>query len=120
MVTILTGVLISALAFALFFAMNRDFRRVFKEGDQILRENSKLLEDNKTLEDFKSYAIDRKYSSACGDVQRLDDDTLMIGWGHTVNDAICMSVYDFTNDKELLSIELANPQNFTYRCVYYD
>ena len=31
-----------------------------------------------------------------------------------------MSVYDFAADKELISVELKNPQNFTYRCVYYE
>ncbi|MBP5093251.1 MAG: DUF3084 domain-containing protein [Abditibacteriota bacterium] len=49
MITVLTGILISALAFALFFAMNRDFRRVFTEGEQILHENRKLMEDNDSL-----------------------------------------------------------------------
>lgn len=80
----------------------------------------KIDEGNKTLEDFKAYVIDGKFSSACGDIQRLQDEILMIGWGRAVNDAICMSVYDFANDEELLSVELANPANFTYRCVYYD
>ncbi len=49
MITVLTGILISALAFALFFAMNRDFRRVFTEGEQILHENHKLMADNDAL-----------------------------------------------------------------------
>ncbi len=52
--------------------------------------------------------------------QRLFGETYMIGWGYTVNDGICMSVYDFEKGEELMSVELGNPKNFTYRCVYYE
>lgn len=76
--------------------------------------------ESKTLDMFRSYAIGGKFSSACGDVQRLSGETFMIGWGHTTNDAVCMGVYDFEKGEELLSVELANPVNFTYRCVYYE
>ena len=43
----------------------------------------------------------------------------MIGWGRATTDGICMGVYDFETDEELISVELAVPDNFTYRCVYY-
>ncbi len=74
----------------------------------------------KTLEDFDEYAVDGKFSIACGSAQHLYDDTYMIGWGYATTDPICMSVYDFAADKELISVELKNPKNFTYRCVYYE
>ncbi len=80
----------------------------------------KLDTENKKLLDFKSYQIDGKFSSACGDAQRLWDDTFVVGWGRTENDAVCISVMDFNSGKEQFSVELHNPRNFTYRCVYYD
>ena len=64
--------------------------------------------------------IDGKFSSACGAAQLLYGNTYMIGWGHSDNDAVCMCVYDFDAQKELISMTLENPNNFTYRCVYYD
>ena len=73
-----------------------------------------------SLTDFNEYAVDGKFSTACGSAQHLHDDTYMIGWGYATKDPICMSVYDFAADKELISVELKNPQNFTYRCVYYE
>lgn len=76
--------------------------------------------ENKTLKSFQSHAVDGKFSSACGDVQKLSGETYMIGWGRATADSVCMSVYDFENDEELLSVELAIPDNFTYRCVYYE
>ena len=73
-----------------------------------------------TLNSFKEYRIDGKFSSACGSAQRVSGDLFMIGWGCTENDAVCFSVYDFASDKELMSMTLDAPQNFTYRCVYYE
>ena len=80
----------------------------------------KLDTKNKSLELFRSLVVGGKYSGACGDVQRLYGETYMVGWGHTVNDGICMGVYDFEKGEELISVEPANPLNLTYRCVYYD
>ena len=74
---------------------------------------------NRQLLDFKEYRIDGKYSSACGSAQRLYGDTFALGWGCSQNDAVCFCIYDFAQDKELISVTLANPENFTYRCVYY-
>lgn len=72
------------------------------------------------MRQFRAYNVEGKFSAACGDTQRLYDETFMIGWGFSSNDSVCMSVYDFAADKELFSVELANPANFTYRCVYYE
>ncbi len=68
----------------------------------------------------KTLDIPGKFSSACGDVQHLKDDIYVIGWGYAMKDAVCMSVHDFSEGKELMSVALDEPQNFTYRCVYYD
>lgn len=76
--------------------------------------------DTQTVNGFEEYRIDGKFSSACGSAQRISGDLLMIGWGCTQNDAVCFSVYDFAADKELMSMTLKAPQNFTYRCVYYE
>ena len=80
----------------------------------------KLDIENRKLEMFRSQLVGGKFSQACGDVQRLSGDIYMIGWGRTMNDGICMGVYDFAKGEELFSVELAVPINFTYRCVYYD
>ena len=73
-----------------------------------------------SLKMFRSYAVGGKFSSACGSAQRISGEMNMIGWGHTSNDNVCMSVCDFETGEELIAMELANPNNFTYRCVYYD
>ena len=79
----------------------------------------KLDAGQKRAEVFRQYFVEGRFSSACGCAQRIKNETYMIGWGRTENDAVCMSVYDFAKGKELLSVELSNPRNFTYRCVYY-
>jgi len=76
--------------------------------------------DKMSLEDFESYRIDGKYTSACGSAQRLYGNTFAIGWGCAENDNECFCIYDFDTDKRLISITLKNPQSFTYRCVYYE
>lgn len=80
----------------------------------------RLDTENKKLLDFKSYQIDGKYSSACGDAQHIDDGTFVLGWGRTENDAVCLSVMDNESGKEQFSVELENPKSFSYRCVYYE
>ena len=75
--------------------------------------------DGKELKEFKERAVPGKFSSACGSQQQIKDELFMIGWGDAQNDAVCFSVYDFASGKELMSMRLANPNNFTYRCVYY-
>jgi hypothetical protein len=80
----------------------------------------KIDTENKILEEFNEYRVNGKFSSACGSQQHLYDDVWMIGWGRAENDTVCMCVYDFAADKELISMTLANGNNFTYRCVYYE
>ncbi len=76
-------------------------------------------EDSMTADMVKTLDIGGKFSSACGDVQHISDEKYVIGWGRSENDGQCMSVYDFGAGKELMSVTLKNPNNFTYRCVYY-
>ena len=76
--------------------------------------------DGKVLTDFKKYAIEGKFSSACGSAQLLYGETYALGWGRSENDSVCMCVYDFSTDSQLISMTLANRNNFTYRCAYYD
>ena len=76
--------------------------------------------DTRELLGFREYAIDGKFSVACGAQQHLYDDVFMIGWGDAQNDSVCFCVYDFAADKALITMTLKVPQNFTYRCVYYD
>ncbi|AGI47516.1 hypothetical protein TALC_00516 [Thermoplasmatales archaeon BRNA1] len=66
------------------------------------------------------YTVDGKFSSACGSVTRVSGDLFCIGWGRSENDSVCMSVYDFAQNRELLSVTLEDRNNFTYRCVYYE
>ena len=80
----------------------------------------KIDTENKVLKEFNEYRVDGKFSSACGSQQHLYDDVWMIGWGRAENDTMCMCVYDFAADKALISMTLANGNNFTYRCVYYE
>ena len=80
----------------------------------------KIDPDNLKLEAVKTFDVAGKFSSACGNVQHLSNQKYIIGWGMTTLDAVCMSVYDFATGTEEMSVKLANPKNFTYRCVYYD
>jgi len=78
-------------------------------------ENMCLAEDG-----FDSYRIDGKFSSACGSAQYLGGEMYALGWGRTENDSVCMCVYDFATDTELIRMTLDNPISFTYRCAYYE
>ena len=68
----------------------------------------------------RTYSFPGKFSYACGAAQHLPGDVFVIGWGWATRDAECMSVYDFSKGKKLMSVTLGNPQNITYRCAYYD
>jgi len=61
-----------------------------------------------------------KFSQACGSVQKLDGSLYVIGWGWATTDAECMSVIDTSTGEKLLNVTLGDPQNLTYRCVYYE
>ncbi len=76
--------------------------------------------DRRQVVAVRSFAFPGKFSYACGSVQILPGDLYVIGWGWAVRDPECMSVYDFAKGKKLLSVTLDDPQDITYRCVYYD
>ncbi|MCR5587839.1 MAG: aryl-sulfate sulfotransferase [Lachnospiraceae bacterium] len=100
-----------------------DYITIFDNGNKNKKTricSYKLDTEKMSLSDFCSYEIDGKFSEACGDAQKLHDETYMIGWGAATKDTKCMSVYDFAADEELFSVALKNPKNFTYRCVYYE
>lgn len=96
---------------------------VFNNGNQDKKTDIRIYsldKENMKAKDVKILTVPGKFSSACGDVQRITDDIYMLGWGKSENDGKCMSVYDFVADKELMSVTLENPKSFTYRCVYYE
>ena len=76
--------------------------------------------ENNMAESVELTGFPDKFSQACGSAQKLDDDLLVIGWGWATTDSECMSVYDLKSDTRIMSVTLDNPQNITYRCVYYD
>ena len=96
---------------------------VFNNGNSTGRTrvlSYKIDRENKKADMVKSYYIGDKFSEACGAAQHLDGERYMLGFGHSVNDAECMCVYDFATGEKQLSVVLSNPNNFTYRCVYYE
>lgn len=95
---------------------------VFNNGNKTRR--TRILSydiDQKKMKakNVRSYYIGDKFSSACGSAQRIGGETYVIGWGRSEKDGDCMTVYDFLKGKNLMTIKLKNPNNFTYRCVYY-
>ena len=76
--------------------------------------------ENNMAESVDLTGFPDKFSQACGSAQKLDDDLLVIGWGWATTDSECMSVYDLKTETRIMSVTLDNPQNITYRCVYYD
>ena len=96
---------------------------VFNNGNKEKKTDIRIYsldKRNMKAKEVRILEVPGKFSSACGDVQHISDDIYMLGWGKGENDNKCMSVYDFATEKELISVSLANPKNFTYRCVYYD
>ena len=76
--------------------------------------------EKKKADLVRSFSFNNKFSQACGSAQKLDDSLYVIGWGWATTDNECMSVYDTSTGEELMSVTLDNPQNITYRCVYYE
>lgn len=106
-----------------YVTVDGDFVTVFNNGNKTQRTSVlsyKLNRENKTAELVRSYYLRDKFSSACGSAQHISGELYVLGFGHSEKDAQCMSVYDFATGTELMSVELDNPNNFTYRCVYYD
>lgn len=103
--------------------MDGEFITLFDNGNRnkLTRICSYQLDiHEKKLLQFRERVVSGKFSSACGSVQHLYDEVFVIGWGHTDHDKVCMSVYDFNEDREMLSVEVEDPMDFTYRCVYYE
>ena len=106
-----------------YLTLDGDYIMVFNNGnnnEQTTFNRYKIDASTMQLLDMRTYSVPDKFTSACGSVQHLYDEVYMIGWGHPCNDYVCMSVYDFAEDKELISMTLDNSANFTYRCVYYE
>lgn len=96
---------------------------VFSNGNDVGRSrilSYRINKDEKKVDLIRCYYVDDKYSSACGSAQHLNNGIFVIGWGRTEKDSECMTVYDFAAGEKLMSIELANRNNFTYRCAYYE
>ena len=74
----------------------------------------------KSAETVDIHAFNGKFSRACGSAQRVDDSVYVISFGAATKDNEYMAVIDFATGEKLLSITLDNPQDFTYRCVYYE
>ncbi len=106
-----------------YVTVDGDFVTVFDNGNRNQRTrvlSYKIDRENKNAELVKSYYPGDKFSSACGSAQHIDGELYVLGFGRAENDAQCMAVYDFASGRELMSVELDNPDNFTYRCVYYE
>ena len=76
--------------------------------------------DNKKAGLVSSFGFNNKFSQACGSAQKINDSLYVIGWGWATTDDECMSVYDTSTGEKLMSVRLGDPDNITYRCVYYD
>lgn len=74
----------------------------------------------KTVEAVDVHAFNGKFSKACGSAQRVDGSIYVVSFGAATKDAEYMAVMDFATGEKLLSVTLDNPQDFTYRCVYYE
>lgn len=76
--------------------------------------------ENKKAELVTAMSFNNKFSQACGSVQKVNGSLYVIGWGWATTDNECMSVIDAATGEKLMSVRLKDPQNITYRCVYYD
>ena len=66
------------------------------------------------------HSFNGKFSRACGSAQRVKDSLYVVSYGAATKDLEYMSVIDFATGEKQLSITLDDPQQFTYRCVYFD
>ena len=74
----------------------------------------------KTTETVDVHAFNGKFSKACGSAQRVDGSVYVVSFGAATKDNEYMAVIDFATGEKLMSVKLDNPQDFTYRCVYFD
>ncbi len=106
-----------------YVTVDGDSVMVFNNGNRDKKTDVRIYDLDKAnmkVNEVYMLEIPDKFSYACGAVQHVKGEQYVIGWGKSMKDAKCMSVYDFAADKELMSMTLANPKNFTYRCVYYE
>ena len=66
------------------------------------------------------HSFNNKFSTACGSAQRVDGSLYVVSFGAATKDNEYMAVIDFATGKKLLSVKLDNPQDFTYRCAYFE
>lgn len=105
-----------------YVTVDGDTVMVFNNGNRDKKTDARIYDldkENMKVNEVYMLEVPGKFSSACGSVQHISDELYAFGWGRSENDTVCMSVYDFTTDTELLSVTLANP-GLTYRCVYYE
>ena len=76
--------------------------------------------DVKTAKTADIHSFNDKFSKACGSAQRVDGDLYVVSFGAATKDPEYMAVIDFATGEQLLSVTLDNPQDFTYRCVYFE
>ncbi len=74
----------------------------------------------KTAEAVDIHSFNGKFSRACGSAQRVKDDLYVVSFGAATKDLEYMAVIDFATGEKQLSLTLDNPQDFTYRCVYFE
>ena len=76
--------------------------------------------DAMTAKTADIHSFNGKFSRACGSGQRVDSDLYVVSFGAATKDLEYMAVIDFATGEQLLSVTLDNPQDFTYRCVYFE
>lgn len=70
LMTIITGVIISAVAFGLFFTISNDFRKVFLEGEELLSQNKHLSGENIKLEKINDN-LSKRSASLINELKKL-------------------------------------------------
>ncbi len=74
----------------------------------------------KKAETVDIHSFNNKFSTACGSAQRVDGSLYVVSFGAATKDNEYMAVIDFATGEKLLSVKLDNPQDFTYRCTYFE
>ena len=77
-------------------------------------------EQGRAVETVDAHSFNGKFSRACGSAQRVDGSIYVVSFGAATKDNEYMSVIDFATGEKLLSVTQDDPQNFTYRCVYFE
>ena len=80
----------------------------------------RIDEQGRVVETVDAHSFNGKFSRACGSAQRVDGSIYVVSFGAATKDNEYMSVIDFATGEKLLSVTQDDPQNFTYRCVYYE